>query len=439
MYIEISNTGQIDIEAFKLLGASTKTSSSDKIGCFGSGLKYAIAYLLRHNLEFFVYSGLDEVKFDLQKIKLRDQEFSKIVVNGSETSITTSWGKNWNKWQIFREIVANGMDEEDFIINKTKSINPEANKTKFYLKYNDFQKYYNHSNIYFLNDYNTLPVILDKKEINKLIVYKKGVRVVEEEEINNQKLSLPDSLFNYRLETINLDEERIASKWEIDYEVAKLLVESTDVILIKKLLKNLNNSKLYENTLLSTDTIKYFTLSNEWLTAIESLDHPFISKSANIYIDNNKTKTAVLKKLELPDSLYAKIENTFKSDFTNNVSKTYKINSSFEELDITNKQVDTIKKSLSLLQKAGFKIEQPIKVVKFIKDKKTTATIEDNNIILSEELFNESYLEVVANIFEQSTKLQNNDHGTEELKQLYLKLFTNLLDQKYNQGLRKFF
>ena len=55
-FIKIESKGNIDPQAFVLLGASTKRDDESKIGFFGSGLKYSIAYLLRNNIEFKVFS-----------------------------------------------------------------------------------------------------------------------------------------------------------------------------------------------------------------------------------------------------------------------------------------------------------------------------------------------------------------------------------------------
>ena len=50
-YILVQNDEEIDILAFNLIGASTKRDDDNKIGFFGSGLKYSLAYALRNNIE----------------------------------------------------------------------------------------------------------------------------------------------------------------------------------------------------------------------------------------------------------------------------------------------------------------------------------------------------------------------------------------------------
>jgi len=51
-FLKIQSKGEIETEAFTLIGASSKRNDETKIGYFGSGLKYSIAALLRNNIDF---------------------------------------------------------------------------------------------------------------------------------------------------------------------------------------------------------------------------------------------------------------------------------------------------------------------------------------------------------------------------------------------------
>ena len=53
-YLIITNKGEIEPQALHLVGASTKRGDSSKIGQFGSGNKYALAYLLRNEHEVLI-------------------------------------------------------------------------------------------------------------------------------------------------------------------------------------------------------------------------------------------------------------------------------------------------------------------------------------------------------------------------------------------------
>ena len=64
-FLKIQSSGEIEQEAFTLIGASSKRGDQTKIGYFGSGLKYSIAALLRNNIEFKVFQGEKEIEFKL--------------------------------------------------------------------------------------------------------------------------------------------------------------------------------------------------------------------------------------------------------------------------------------------------------------------------------------------------------------------------------------
>ena len=81
-YILIENEGEIEINSFELIGASTKREDDTKIGFFGSGLKYSIAYMMRKNISFRVFSGRTELIFTTIPETLKDQSFAKRCIGG---------------------------------------------------------------------------------------------------------------------------------------------------------------------------------------------------------------------------------------------------------------------------------------------------------------------------------------------------------------------
>ena len=62
MTIYFTNPGEIDIRAVTTMGVNVKEGSSS-IGYFGTGLKYAIATLLREGQEIIIHSGLTTYYF----------------------------------------------------------------------------------------------------------------------------------------------------------------------------------------------------------------------------------------------------------------------------------------------------------------------------------------------------------------------------------------
>jgi hypothetical protein len=104
------NPGEIDIRGACIAGLSAKDIDSP-IGYFGTGLKYAIACILRWDGEITIYSGTTEYKFTKGTIDYRGEQFSQIYMNDQPLGFTTEYGKNWKAWQVFRELYANARDE----------------------------------------------------------------------------------------------------------------------------------------------------------------------------------------------------------------------------------------------------------------------------------------------------------------------------------------
>lgn len=110
-YLQITNDGVIDIRLVALMGGTTKSNDEFKIGQFGTGLKYTLAWLFRNNLHFRIFAGTEEVKVHLETEVIRDEIFEIICINGHRTSITTKMGEDWKPWMIIRELWCNALDE----------------------------------------------------------------------------------------------------------------------------------------------------------------------------------------------------------------------------------------------------------------------------------------------------------------------------------------
>jgi hypothetical protein len=131
------NPGEIDIRGATIAGLSAK-DTENPIGFFGTGLKIAIASILRLGGTVTIFSGLTRHDFAAEAIDFRGQAFSQVVMtttlpgdaDGTPAVLgfTTEYGKTWEPWMIFREPYANMLDEEG-TLTLGYGENPEAGFT----------------------------------------------------------------------------------------------------------------------------------------------------------------------------------------------------------------------------------------------------------------------------------------------------------------------
>ena len=83
MTITFQNPGEIDIRGATIAGLSAKVGDSP-IGKFGTGLKYAIASILRWGGEVTIYSGTDCYIFESEAIDFRGSEHHQVVMSRND-------------------------------------------------------------------------------------------------------------------------------------------------------------------------------------------------------------------------------------------------------------------------------------------------------------------------------------------------------------------
>ena len=117
MTVCFQNKEEIDLRGLLTFGVSVK-GKDDAIGYFGTGLKYALAVLLREGCDVSVYMGNSEITVKTQPIKIRGEEFDVVHFNDQEAPFTTDLGKNWELWMAYRELHANCIDEQNWTIGR---------------------------------------------------------------------------------------------------------------------------------------------------------------------------------------------------------------------------------------------------------------------------------------------------------------------------------
>lgn len=100
----------LPIEAATTMGVSVK-EADNAIGKFGTGLKYAIAGVLRLGGALTITISDTCHEFTAVPTDIRGKTFGVVHCNGVPCGFTTDLGKHWQPWQLFRELASNSLDE----------------------------------------------------------------------------------------------------------------------------------------------------------------------------------------------------------------------------------------------------------------------------------------------------------------------------------------
>lgn len=108
--VVFENPGEIDPLLISTFGVSVK-EHDNPIGFFGTGLKYALAILLRTGHEVSIQSGERVHVFGTREQVIRSQPFKLITMDGEPMGFTDAVGKTWELWMAYRELHCNTKDE----------------------------------------------------------------------------------------------------------------------------------------------------------------------------------------------------------------------------------------------------------------------------------------------------------------------------------------
>lgn len=227
--ITMQNKGLLDVDLLKLMGASVK-ETDNPIGFFGTGLKYAIAILLREEINFSLFVGTNEYKFFYETKTIRDRQFDICMMQGPCDSIelpfTLDYGKNWLSWQAFRELYSNCLDENG-VISYSDDLHPKDNYTT----------------ICIYDAIDTEGVFL--KELDKTCLYKDNRVEIYAGESRNlyyrgikaKELSKPCQYTYNLLNHIDLTEDRlIAHEYQVDRELSTCIAKCDNEYLVRSIL-----------------------------------------------------------------------------------------------------------------------------------------------------------------------------------------------------------
>lgn len=154
--ILFQNPGEIAPLSIASFGVSVK-EGENPIGFFGTGLKYAIAVLLRTGHCVTVMAGLRVIQFSAVEIEVRGKPFQFVHMSTDgappvSLGFTTELGKKWEVWMAYREISCNCKDEGGTEGEIDYCPDPEAGITKFIVSGAEFASAFSNRHIYILQD-----------------------------------------------------------------------------------------------------------------------------------------------------------------------------------------------------------------------------------------------------------------------------------------------
>lgn len=333
-YICISNKGEIDINAFKLIGASSKRDSNTKIGFFGSGLKYGIAVLLREQIELKVFTGEREVVITTEKVMMRETEHENICIDGTPTGFTVGMGPSWKLWFALREIYCNALDEDNAAIEAVDEIESVPGYTQFYLGINDeLQSILDNFNHHFTKNRTDLLFEKDNNYIyasvgNRINLYRKGIRCYDD----NQK-----SMFDYDIDKIKINESRvIESTWDMKIAISRIIKSCNSEDIIRSFLFDMwqRKDRVLEYDLYFDNSVKFDPLWREVIGTTPIIPH----ESSGHYTEDYNLLQCVV----LPKEWIVALRNTFPDIHLAGTSGSYD-GVDYQEVEMGNWEINILK------------------------------------------------------------------------------------------------
>lgn len=235
--------GLIPTESFMVFGLHAKPNSDNPIGHFGTGLKMALAVLVRNKLKVTLFIGQTEYVFYTKEEQFRGKTFDYIRMKKRKGLLarwsyetlpfTTELAKNWEVWQAYRELHANTLDEKGttYMVDGVTSISTNPTVTFFLIEGESYVHAYLERDKIFLPDGLTQrnegdPAIQVLERPSNHIYYR-GMRIMD---LNKQ------AQFTYNfVKPVTLTEDRTAKyPWMLESEIVDMIVESQDESFVRK-------------------------------------------------------------------------------------------------------------------------------------------------------------------------------------------------------------
>lgn len=378
------NPGEINHRLITTIGLNVK-EGPNPFGFFGSGLKYAIAIVLRLRGSISIQSGLQCYNFHIKPDTVRGKDFDFIRMtypDGHEETLgfTTDFGKTWEPWMAYRELYCNSIDENGpgtpqlrlripsgepgitriIVTNCPDMVDAHENRHRWLLTQEPL--------------YATPMLAIHSSSANGTNNYfYRGVLV--------GKLSRP-ALYTYNvLAPLKLSEDRTVPQWAFELAFEKAVLEDfTDTTALQNIITAKKDSFEYNMHWGSAGTP-----SAIFLQTLEKLFH---NRRAHIMPEMIRCFRGRLPKVELPS------------------------------VHLTHVQETMLHKAKNFLEKIGFELTAPIKIVETLGDQWTVGQAESGTIIISLSAFGkgtkflastllEEHVHITLGLYDCSRELQD--------------------------------
>lgn len=277
-FLKIENVGVCPPEGFTVLGVSLADTSDNQgvIGQFGSGNKHGVAVCLRAGLAPIVFAGTLKLEFSTKPQTVTDglasKDFGRVVVKyggsdpitGASRSSTEDLGfvldygkQDWQEVALaLREFISNAIDRSirekgdwsgvKIEIVDEAQVRAKRDHTRVFVPMNgEVLEFFNSLGKWFLHfsePESLTKAILPKRNRNlgdrkAAVIYRRGVRVREFESCDTE------SLFDYNLNDLTIDEARKASDWDVKHACGKALANANKDILAMLFDRLINTDK----------------------------------------------------------------------------------------------------------------------------------------------------------------------------------------------------
>lgn len=428
-FLQIKSKGEMALEAISLIGASTKRGDPNSIGMFGSGLKYALASIMRQDIPFVIFSGEKEIRLSTKVVEFKGKQFNRIYINGTETSLTDSMGtEDWDgTFPFIREIYSNALDEDkDATIEMVDAPEIEEGYTIFCLEatpnitllMSNFERY-------FLRPADAIEVINNRGEIHRksdgIRIFRKGILAHHDKETK--------SIFSYNLEDLDINESRVVKNiYQARNKIAEMLESMTNKRNIRVWINTLSggNAGYFEHTCILPDW--YSTYANPELVEVLLENKYYPIETKELYEEDE-----MKGRISLPLALLKRfVQYAPDIDILGLNSSNDNEDDMYIECAPPERLFDKVADAVSLLKRTNYKhrLEHDIVYCKFI-DSEILGKAENNKIMLSVKLDTYSVDEIAKIIIEEQEHLHSGfGDGTRNFQNHLFNLYFDELIRK---------